>query len=84
MAYLPLGQQKRYNFRMSTNAKVVESDFPFIGKVAKRVLVAAGYTHLSQLTRVTERELLAMHGVGPKAIRILKEALKEKGLSFAE
>ncbi len=69
---------------MLENEKSEEYDFPFIGQVAKRELAAAGYTDLRQLTRVTERELLAMHGVGPKAIRILKEALKEKGLSFAE
>ncbi len=56
---------------------------PGIGKVATRELALAGFTRLEQLTRVTERELLAIHGVGPKATRILQAALAEKGLAFA-
>jgi hypothetical protein len=42
-----------------------------------------GYTRYEHLTRVTARELLRIHGVGPKAIRILEEELKARGLSFA-
>jgi hypothetical protein len=61
-----------------------ESDFPpGMGKVAPRELGHAGYTKLKHLTKVTEAELLKIHGVGPKAIRILREALKAQGLSFA-
>lgn len=60
-----------------------DSDFPFIGKVAKRELANAGYTRLEQLPAVSEAELLKIHGVGPKATRILGEALAEKGLAFA-
>jgi len=36
------------------------------------------------LTKVTEAELTNLHGMGPKALRILREALEEKGMSFAE
>jgi predicted flap endonuclease-1-like 5' DNA nuclease len=62
----------------------VSSDLPrSIGKPATRGLHGAGYTQLAQLTTVTEAELLALHGVGPKAIRILKAALNEQGLAFA-
>ncbi|HYI02394.1 DNA-binding protein [Hyalangium sp.] len=60
------------------------SDFPNIGKVARRELALAGYTRLKQLTRVSEAKLLQIHGVGPKAIRLLREALEAKGLSFAD
>jgi hypothetical protein len=60
-----------------------ESDFPNIGKVASRELAAHGYDRLDQLPGVSERELLAIHGVGPKAIRILREALAEREISFA-
>jgi len=59
-----------------------ESDLPNIGAPATRALTQAGYTTLKQLTKVSEAELLQMHGVGPRAIRILKEALKAKGWSF--
>lgn len=64
--------------------KTSSSDLPNIGAPAKRALLAEGYTTLKQLTKVTEAELLQLHGVGPRAIRILKEAFKAKGWSFEE
>lgn len=60
-----------------------ESDFPFIGIPARSALFEAGYTHLAQLTALSEKELLALHGIGPKAVRILRETLAAQGLSFA-
>ena len=60
------------------------TDFPFIGAPARGALHHAGYTSLEQLTELTEKELLALHGVGPKAVRILREALAERGQAFAE
>lgn len=70
------------------NAKNSEgqgTDFPRgIGNPATQALKAAGYTQLEQLTQVTEKELLKLHGMGPKALGILKEALKAKGMSFAK
>lgn len=66
------------------NKDTLESDFPNIGKPATRALTNAGYNKLDQLTMVTESEILKLHGVGPKAVRILNEALKEKGQSFAK
>ena len=58
------------------------SPFPKIGAPATRALEAAGYTHLEQLTKVTETELGQLHGMGPKALRILRETLQAQGLSF--
>jgi len=55
---------------------------PRIGSPALRALTAEGYTRLKQLTKMTEAEVLALHGVGPKAVGILREALKAQGLSF--
>ncbi len=49
-----------------------------------RALAAAGYTHLEQLTKVTEAELKKLHGMGPKALNQLRQALTDIGLSFAE
>ncbi len=61
-----------------------ETDFPTgIGKPAHRALVGAGYTRLEELTSVTEVELLKLHGMGPKALGILRSALAARGLSFA-
>ena len=62
-----------------------EHDFPkSIGNPATSALLEAGYTRLEQLTHVKAKDILNLHGVGPKAIRILQETLAEKGLSFAE
>lgn len=61
------------------------TEFPHgIGKVARRELALNGYTRYDQLTSVTAKELLAIHGIGPKSIRILGEELAARGLSFAE
>jgi uncharacterized protein YdhG (YjbR/CyaY superfamily) len=59
-----------------------ENDFPKIGAPATRALEAAGYSKLKQLTKVSEAEVGQLHGMGPKALGILRETLKEKGLSF--
>ncbi|HWL25811.1 MAG TPA: DNA-binding protein, partial [Ureibacillus sp.] len=56
------------------------SDLPWMSKPANRALDHEGYTKLEQFTEVTEAEILKLHGVGPKAIRILNEALKARGL----
>ncbi len=47
---------------------------PYIGKPAASALEAIGVTKASQLKDFTEKELLAIHGIGPKAIRMLREA----------
>lgn len=60
------------------------SDFPNIGNPARRALEHAGYTRLEQLPGLSEKELLKLHGVGPKALVILRAALAERGLSFRE
>ncbi len=53
-----------------------------IGRVARRELALHGITRLAQLTEVTEQELLAIHGVGPKAVRILRDTLAANGMGF--
>lgn len=55
---------------------------PRIGKPAERALSLAGVESLADLTAWTERDLSALHGVGPKAVRILSEALAARGLQF--
>jgi hypothetical protein len=55
-----------------------------VGKPALRALASAGLDRLDQMTGVTESELLALHGVGPKAIGIIKVALRAQGKSLAK
>jgi predicted flap endonuclease-1-like 5' DNA nuclease len=53
---------------------------PGIGRPATRALEAQGITTLEQVAGTSRRDLLALHGVGPKAVRILDEALAAAGL----
>jgi hypothetical protein len=53
-----------------------------IGAPATRALAAAGFTTLSQLAGTPVSELQALHGVGPKALRILQEELAVTGQSL--
>ncbi|ASA19411.1 helix-hairpin-helix domain-containing protein [Paenibacillus donghaensis] len=55
-----------------------------MGKPALRALHAAGYTRLEQLAAASEAELLKLHGMGPKAMGLLHQALEDKGLSFKD
>jgi hypothetical protein len=59
-----------------------ESNFPKIGAPALRALHSDGYTRLEQLSKVSEAELGKLHGMGPKALGILKEALSTKRLKL--
>jgi hypothetical protein len=45
-------------------------------------LASIGVSELSQLVDHSEAELLALHGFGPRALRILTEALAAKGLAL--
>lgn len=57
-------------------------EFPSIGAPAFRALDNFGIKSLSDLTKHTEKDLLSLHGFGPKALEILKKSLKEKNLSL--
>ena len=61
-----------------------ESGFPKISKPALRALHGAGYTRLEQLTAVSKKKLSDLHGMGPKALSILENALREQGQCFAD
>jgi hypothetical protein len=49
-----------------------------LGAPATRALVAAGYTSVDQLAGADATELSGLHGVGPRALRILAELLAER------
>ena len=56
------------------------TSLPSIGAPATRALQEAGITTLESVAGRPARRLLALHGVGPRAIRLLQEALAEAGL----
>jgi hypothetical protein len=57
-------------------------DLPALSAPALRALSAAGYSRLSQLAGVPPAELKKLHGMGPKALRLLQEALERRGMSL--
>lgn len=60
-----------------------EFDLPVtLGRPARRALITAGYRRLKELAGTSEAELLRLHGVGPKAIRLLRRELAEHSLSL--
>jgi hypothetical protein len=59
-----------------------DDGLPPIGAPATRALAGIGVTQLSQLIEHTEDELLALHGFGPRALRIIKDTLSNRGLEL--
>ncbi len=56
---------------------------PKIGAPATRALAAAGYTSLPELAGANRSQLGALHGVGPKALRIIEDELAQHGLHLS-
>ncbi|RAI81447.1 hypothetical protein BFS35_007715 [Macrococcoides goetzii] len=57
-------------------------ELPKISKPALRALNSINVKTLEDVTKYSEAELLALHGFGPKGIRILREVMDEQGLKF--
>lgn len=55
---------------------------PKVGAPATRALNAAGYTALRELAGARRADLATLHGMGPKALGIIENALKEHGLGL--
>ena len=51
---------------------------------ARGALEHAGISTLTTLSQHTEREILKLHGMGPKSLPLLWRALQDAGLTFAE
>jgi hypothetical protein len=57
-----------------------ETELPAsMGRVARGELALQGLTRLEQFDGMSESALLAIPGVGPKALRILREHLESRG-----
>lgn len=62
-----------------------QTDVPLpkgVGAPAARALAAAGYSHLAQLDGVPADRVAQLHGVGPRALKVLQEALEQRGMSL--
>lgn len=74
----------RLNWLKCYDLYMNKTPLPNIGSPATRALNSAGIKYLEDLTGQSENSLAAMHGVGPKAVRLLKQALAEAGLSLLD
>jgi predicted flap endonuclease-1-like 5' DNA nuclease len=57
-------------------------DLPRIGAPATRALASIGVVRLDQVAAMREADVAALHGVGPKAITLLRAALADRSLAF--
>ena len=58
-------------------------EFPIdLSAPALRALLNAKITTLQKLAAFSEKEILALHGMGPASMPKLRDALGEKGLKF--
>ncbi len=55
-----------------------------LAQPALRALAGAGIQRLEQLTAFREADIRNLHGMGPKGMDVLRRALADRGLSFAE
>jgi DNA-directed RNA polymerase alpha subunit len=53
-----------------------------VSRPAQRALEAAGYSRLDDLAQFSEKQLLALHGFGPKGIRMVNAELEKRGLAI--
>ncbi|WP_354028282.1 DNA-directed RNA polymerase subunit alpha C-terminal domain-containing protein [Chitinophaga sp. OAE865] len=58
--------------------------FASLSAPARRALESKGIRTVQQLSRFSEAEVLALHGMGKSSMPKLQRALEEKGLSFKE
>ena len=58
-------------------------ELPRISAPALRALDNAGYRTLRQLANIPRRQLAELHGMGPKALTIIEQALAEHGLQLS-
>ncbi len=61
------------------------TDLPIgLAAPARRALAAAEVRRLEDLSSLTEDEVRCLHGMGPKAMTTLRDALRARSLTFAE
>jgi hypothetical protein len=55
---------------------------PNLAAPAKRALASAGISCLEDLSLWREADVARLHGIGPNALKALKEALEAKKLTY--
>jgi hypothetical protein len=62
----------------------VEQEWEKIGlsAPARRALINAKLTKIEHLKKITEMQLMSLHGIGPSSLPIIKKAMKKYKVSF--
>ena len=55
-----------------------------VAKPAQRALASVGVFRVEQAARFCEKELASLHGMGSKALGLIKAALRAQGKCFAK
>jgi hypothetical protein len=55
---------------------------PLLAAHARRALAAAGVQSIEDLGRFREAEIAALHGMGPNAMSVLRQAMDQAGQSY--
>lgn len=61
---------------------MTQTPLPKTSTPAQRALESLNIKTIEDLTKHTEKEIVNLHGMGPKAIEILKNELKSLKLNF--
>ena len=69
----PICEQKR---------KPKEGFLSYFAAPARRALENKGIKTVKQLSKFTQAEMMALHGIGPSSLPIFQKALKSEGLTF--
>lgn len=55
-----------------------------LAKPAQRALTSVGIGSQQELAKYSENQIALLHGIGPNALRQIKQALAKNGLSFSK
>ena len=79
----PLRKDPEARATANSTADALRAVFPAgVAAPALRALAGAGILELQQLSQIRKADLLSLHGIGPKAVRLLSEALLARGMDF--
>ena len=63
--------------------KLTSGFLSLLSAPARRTFAQTGISTLEELSKYSEAEILNLHGVGPKSLPVLRQALDNEGLAFA-
>ena len=76
--------ERAYRAALEAMLTTTATPLPAIGRPATRALAAIGVITLEQVIEYPRAELLALHGVGPKAIKLLADELDRLGWTWVQ